>query len=107
MDGKFAIAFTAAKPYSGSGVIDEKTYEQLAITDTTTYTIPTDGNYMHYGDKQIGQWYHVVGELDGTANTLSLYLDGQLVQQVSIAADTLGEIGYFQVGQPAGRWYQY
>ena len=107
MDGKFAIAFTAAKPYSGSGVIDEKNYEQLAITDTTTYTISTDGSYKHYGDKQIGQWYHVVGELDGTANTLSLYLDGQLVQQVSIAADTLGEIGYFLVGQPAGRWYQY
>lgn len=107
MDGKFAIAFTAAKPYSGSGVIDEKTYEQLAITDTATYTIGTDGSYKHYGDKQIGQWYHVVGELDGTANTLSLYLDGQLVQQVSIASDTLGEIGYFQVGQPAGRWYQY
>ena len=107
MDGKFAIAFTAAKPYSDSGVIDEKTYEQLAITDTATYTIGTDGSYKHYGDKQIGQWYHVVGELDGTANTLSLYLDGQLVQQVSIASDTLGEIGYFQVGQPAGRWYQY
>lgn len=107
MDGKFAIAFTAAKPYSGSGVIDEKTYEQLAITDTTTYTISTDGSYKHYGDKQIGQWYHVVGELDGTANTLSLYLDGQLVQQVSITANTLGEIGYFHVGQPAGRWYQY
>ena len=107
MDGKFAIAFTAAKPYGGNGVIDEKTYEQLAITDTTTYTIGTDGSYKHYGDKQIGQWYHIVGELDGTANTLSLYLDGQLVQQVSIAADPLGEIGYFQVGQPAGRWYQY
>lgn len=107
MDGKFAIAFTAAKPYSGDGVIDEKTYEQLAITDTSTYTIPTDGNYQHYGDKQIGTWYHIVGELDQQSKKLMLYIDGNLIQEISVADNTLDEIGYFMVGLPAGRYYQY
>lgn len=107
MDGKFAIAFTAAKPYSGSGVIDEKTYEQIAITDTSTYTIPTDGNYKHYGDKQIGRWYHIVGELDQQAKKLRLFVDGSLIQEVEISDNTLSEIGYFMIGVPAGRYYQY
>ena len=107
MDGKFAIAFTAAKPYSGSGVIDEKTYEQIAITDTSTYTIPTDGNYRHYGDKQMGTWYHIVGELDQPAKKLRLFVDGSLIQEVEIADNTLSEIGYFMIGVPAGRYYQY
>ena len=109
MDGRFAIAFTAAKPYGGSGVIDEKTYEQLAVTATTpTYDNEFDNrDDMHYGDKQIDTWYHIVGELDSTANKLRLYLNGALVQEIDIAAGTLGEIGYFLVGQPAGRYYQY
>ena len=107
MDGKFAIAFTAAKPYSGSGVIDEKTYEQIAITDTSTYTIPTDGNFKHYGDKQIGRWYHIVGELDQQAKKLRLFVDGSLIQEVEISDNTLSEIGYFMIGVPAGRYYQY
>ena len=109
MDGRFAIAFTAAKPYGGSGVIDEKTYEQLAVTATTpTYDNEFDNrNDKHYGDKQIDTWYHIVGELDSTTNKLRLYLNGALVQEIDIAAGTLGEIGYFLVGQPAGRYYQY
>ena len=109
MDGRFAIAFTAAKPYSGSGVIDEKTYEQLAITATTpTYDNEFDDRTdKHYGDKLIDTWYHVVGELDGVANKLRLYLNGELVQEVNIAAGTLDQIGYFMVGQPAGRYYQF
>ena len=109
MDGRFAIAFTAAKPYGGSGVIDEKTYEQLAVTATTpTYDNEFDNrDDKHYGDKQIDTWYHIVGELDSTTNKLRLYLNGALVQEIDIAAGTLGEIGYFLVGQPAGRYYQY
>lgn len=112
MDGKFALAFTAAKPYSGSGVIDEKTYEQLVVTDVSTKytnTAPNgSGNQSgHYGDKIMRTWYQVVGELDQTTNKLRLYIDGALVQEVDIAADTLGEIGYFMIGQPAGRYYQF
>lgn len=111
LDGKFALAFTAAKPYSGSGVIDEKTYEQLAVTNTTSkYTIPApNGSNQggHYGDKIMRTWYYVVGELDQTTNKLRLYIDGSLVQEVDIAANTLGEIGHFMIGQPAGRYYQF
>ena len=90
-------------------MIDEKTYEQLAVTATTpTYDNEFDNrNDKHYGDKQIDTWYHIVGELDSTTNKLRLYLNGALVQEIDIAAGTLGEIGYFLVGQPAGRYYQY
>lgn len=100
MDGRFAIGFTAAKPYV-SGYCDEATYEQLCVTDTTK-----DGS-GNYGDKLINTWYHVVGELDRTANLMRLYVDGELVQETAIAADTLGEIGYFLMGTPAGRYYEY
>ena len=100
MDGRFAIGFTAAKPYV-SGYCDEATYEQLCVTDTTK-----DGS-GNYGDKLINTWYHVVGELDQTANVMRLYVDGKPVQETAIVADTLGEIGYFLIGTPAGRYYDY
>ena len=38
---------------------------------------------------------------------MRLYVDGELVQETSIAADTLDEIGYFLIGTPAGRYYEY
>lgn len=109
MDGKFAIGFSSAKPYSGTGYIDEATYEQLAVTATTpTYDNPKDDrNDLHYGDKIMGNWYHVVGELDQVENKMRLYIDGSLASEIDIANDTLGEIGYFMVGQPAGRYYEY
>lgn len=106
MDGRFAIALTSAKPYSGTGVIDERTYEQIASTDVaSTYTV--NGVAGHYGDRGIGEWYHVVGELDGTEHTMRLYVNGELIETVPIAEDTPGEIGYFMVGQPATRYYEY
>ena len=100
MDGKFAIGFAAARPYV-SGECDEATYEQLCVTNTTK-----DGS-GDYGDKIVGTWYHVVGELDQTANIMRLYVDGELVQEKTIASDTLGEIGYFLMGTSAGRYYSY
>ena len=100
VDGRFAIGFTAAKPYV-DGYCDEATYEQLCVTDTTR-----DGS-GNYGDKIINAWYHVVGELDQIANVMRLYVDGKLVQETAIAEGTLGEIGYFLIGTPAGRYYEY
>lgn len=107
MDGRFAIAFTAAKPYGGSGLIDEATYEQLVSTPTTpTYDNEFDNRTdMHYGDKQIDTWYHVVGELDAKEGTMALYINGERVGLTTIAANTLDEIGYFMIGQPAVRYY--
>lgn len=106
MDGRFAIAFTSAKDYSGTGKIDEKTYEQIAATDTAT-TYKVNNVTGHYGDKVIHEWYHVVGELDEVNNTMSLYINGELVKTVAIADGTMDEIGYFMVGQPATRYYEY
>lgn len=106
MDGRFAIAFTSAKPYSGAGVIDEATYEQIAMTDTTkTYTVNNVSG--HYGNFVIHEWYFVVGELDEINHTMSLYVNGNLIETVAIAEGTLDEIGYFMVGQPATRYYEY
>ena len=106
MDGRFAIALTAAKPYSGTGVIDEATYEQIASTDNAqTYAV---NNILgHYGDRVIHEWYFVVGELDEVNRTMSLYINGQLIETVNLAEGTLDEIGYFMVGQPATRYYEY
>ena len=103
-DGRFAIAFAAASPYRG-GIIDEKTYEQLCITDTSPYT--SNGASGQFGEKVINTWYHVVGELDETAHTMRLFVDGQLVSQTVIAAGTLDELGYFLIGTSAGRYYEY
>ena len=106
MDGRFAIAFTSAKPYGGTGIIDEATYEQLAMTDTTkTYTVNNVSG--HYGNLVIHEWYFVVGELDEINHTMSLYVNGNLIETVAIAEGTLDEIGYFMVGQPATRYYEY
>jgi len=100
VDGKFAIGFASAKPYEG-GELDEATYEQLAST------VKPASPSSNYGDKQVGTWYHVVGELDQTQNVMRLYVDGQLVETVSVADGTLDEIGYFLMGTCAGRYYSY
>ena len=100
MDGKFAIGFAAAKPYA-SGECDEMTYEQLCVTNTAK-----DGS-GDYGDKVVGSWYHVVGELDQTTNMMRLYVDGELIQEKTVASDTLSEVGYFLIGTSAGRYYSY
>lgn len=106
MDGRFAIAFTSAKPYGGTGIIDEATYEQIAMTDITkTYTVNNVSG--HYGNFVIHEWYFVVGELDEINHTMSLYVNGNLIETVAIAEGTLDEIGYFMVGQPATRYYEY
>ena len=106
MDGRFAIALTAAKPYSGTGVIDEATYEQIASTDTAkTYAVNNISG--HYGDRVLGEWYFIVGELDENQHQMSLYINGQLIETVNLAEGTLDEIGYFMVGQPATRYYEY
>ena len=55
----------------------------------------------------MGTWYHIVGELDQPAKKLRLFVDGSLIQEVEIADNTLSEIGYFMIGVPAGRYYQY
>ena len=52
MDGRFAIAFTSARPYDGIGVLDEATYEQLAATAMTkTYTV--NGVEKRFSDGKI------------------------------------------------------
>jgi hypothetical protein len=38
---------------------------------------------------------------------MRLYVNGELIETVPIAEDTPGEIGYFMVGQPATRYYEY
>ena len=106
MDGRFAIAFASARPYDGMGVLDEATYEQLAATDMTkTYTV--NGVDGHYGSYVLHQWYFIVGELDEINHTMSLYVNGHLIETVAIAEGTMDEIGYFMVGQPATRYYEY
>ena len=49
----------------------------------------------------------MVGELDEVNRTMSLYINGQLIETVNLAEGTLDEIGYFMVGQPATRYYEY
>lgn len=106
MDGRFAIAFTSAKPYDGAGILDEATYEQLAVTDTEkTYTVNNVPG--HYGNYLLHQWYFIVGELDEINHTMSLYVNGHLIETVAVAQGTMDEIGYFMVGQPATRYYEY
>ena len=106
MDGRFAIAFTSAKRYEGAGILDERTYEHIAATDMAqTYTV--NGVSGHYGDRVIGEWYHVVGELDEVDHAMSLYVNGKLIETVALAEGALDEIGYFMVGQPATRYYDY